>query len=79
MVDDEYEGSPLEACDLAMEIMENEGACKINGGGFAGSIICVVPTKHLENFILKMGEKYGEKNVCEVFVREYGPIKEKSL
>ena len=79
MVDDEYEGSPLEACDLAMEIMENEGACKINGGGFAGSIICVVPTKHLENFIFKMGEKYGEKNVCEVFVREYGPIKEKSL
>ena len=76
MVEDEYKGSPLEACDLAMEIMNNEGACKINGGGFAGSIICVVPSRHLENFIEQMSEKYGKDNVCEVSVRTNGPIKE---
>lgn len=33
-------------CEIAMSILGNEGACKINGGGFAGSIICAVP-KHL--------------------------------
>lgn len=73
MVDNTYEGSPLEACDLAMEYMENKGAAKINGGGFAGSIITVVPNEYLESFIEKMSEKYGKGNVKEVFVRKMGP------
>ena len=73
MVDNVYEGSPLEACDLALSIMENKGAAKINGGGFAGSIICVVPNDYLETFIEKMSERYGKDNVREVFVRKMGP------
>ena len=76
MVENNYEGSPLEACDLIMKVTNNEGACKINGGGFAGSVICVIPDKHLNNFIKVMSEKYGESNVKEVFVRTTGPIKE---
>ena len=40
------EGSPLEACLLIKEVAGDEASVKINGGGFAGSIICVVP-KHL--------------------------------
>ena len=76
MVGNEYEGSPLEACDLAMKTMENKGACKINGGGFAGSIICVVPEEYLSNFIVTMSYKYGASNVKEVFVRTTGPIEE---
>ena len=75
MVEDQYEGSPLEATDLAMEIMEGEGACKINGGGFAGSIICVVPDKYLEKFLAEMAKHYGKENVVEIFVRETGPIR----
>ena len=74
MVEDKYEGSPLEACDRAMKIMDGEGACKINGGGFAGSIICVVPENKLNTFIKKMGKFYGENNVKEVHVNENGPI-----
>ena len=73
MVDNTYEGSPLEACDLALEVMENKGAAKINGGGFAGSIICAVPSEYLEIFIEKMSDKYGKENVKEVFVRKMGP------
>lgn len=73
MVGDQYEGSPLEACDYAMSIMEGKGAAKINGGGFAGSIITVVPNEYLEVFIKKMSDKYGSDNVKEVFVRKVGP------
>lgn len=73
MVNNEYEGSPLEACDLAMKLMENDGACKINGGGFAGSIICVVPSNKLSYFLKEMKNKYGNKNVCEVLVSKHGP------
>lgn len=73
MVGDDYVGSPLEACDLAMEIIGNDGACKINGGGFAGSIICLVKENKLEEFLSKMKAKYGDHNVVEVFVRPIGP------
>lgn len=74
MVEDQYEGSPLQACDRAMKIMDNKGACKINGGGFAGSIICVVPTDKLDLFIKEMGKFYGENNVKEVHINKNGPI-----
>jgi len=74
MVENQYEGSPLEAADIAMKIVGDEGACKINGGGFAGSIICVVPENKLETFINQMGDKYGKQNVCEVHVNPNGPV-----
>ena len=75
MVGSNYEGSPLEATDLALEIMKGRGACKINGGGFAGSIICVVPEECLKEFLDKMSDKYGKENVVEIYVRETGPVR----
>lgn len=77
MVENNYKGSPLEACDKAMKILGKEGACRINGGGFAGSIICIVPTDLLKKFKCKMSIKYGCKNVREIFVNPNGPIVEK--
>ena len=73
MVGDQYEGSPLEACDLLMEATGGAGAVKINGGGFAGSVIAVVPTEVLDKAIIKMSKKYGKENVQEIFIRETGP------
>ncbi len=72
----QFEGSPLEACDLFMQITEGKGAIKINGGGFAGSVIAVVPTDLLPTVLDKMGHKYGQHNVIEVYVREKGPVEE---
>lgn len=76
MVEDQYAGSPLEACDYFMEITKGKGAVKINGGGFAGSVISVVPSELLNEVLNKMSDKYGEENVREVFVRPVGPTKE---
>ena len=75
MVGDDYIGSPLEACDLAMEIIGKDGAVKINGGGFAGSIICLVKENKLEQLLTTMKNKYGDNNVVEVYVRPVGPTK----
>lgn len=72
MVEGHYEGSPLEACDKAMEILGEEGACKINGGGFAGSIICAVPNHLIKKFMKIMSKKYGKDNVVEINIRKYG-------
>ena len=77
MVGEQYEGSPLQACDRAMKLMDESGACKINGGGFAGSIICVVPDEKLGLFIKEMGKYYGENNVKEVHINKNGPLVEK--
>lgn len=73
MVGNEYKGSPLEACDLLMKYSDNEGAVKINGGGFAGSVIALVPSTKLEKVLKKMRDVYGENNVQEIFVRDSGP------
>lgn len=72
MVEGHYEGSPLEACDIAMSILKDEGACKINGGGFAGSIICAVPNKIVQKFMKIMSKKYGKNNVVLINIRKYG-------
>ena len=76
MVDDQYKGSPLEACDIFMKASDGEGAVKINGGGFAGSVIALVPTAKLEKVFEIMKKHYGEYNVKEIFIRAYGPIEE---
>ena len=73
MVDENYYGSPLEGTDLAMKAMDNLGAVKINGGGFAGSIIAVVPSNKLDKFKNVMKEKYGNDNVVEVYINKEGP------
>ena len=73
MVGNEYKGSPLEACDLLMRYSDGKGAVKINGGGFAGSVIALVPSNKLEKVIEKMKDHYGDFNVKEIFVRNDGP------
>ena len=73
MVEDNYKGSPLEACDLLMKYSDDQGAVKINGGGFAGSVIALVPSEKLEKVLTKMKDVYGQFNVCEIFIRDSGP------
>ena len=63
MVDDIYEGSLAEAIDLSNDAMDHVGASKINGGGFGGSIICVVPKTKLDKYLKVMTEKYGKEHV----------------
>ena len=72
-VEGKYAGSPQEAVDYANAIL-TDGACKINGGGFMGSIICFVKDKEVDSFIAKMKKRYGEEQVIELFLRNDGPI-----
>ena len=63
MVEDVYEGSLAEAIDISNKTMDYEGASKINGGGFGGSIICVVPKTKLDKYLQVMRDKYGNEHV----------------
>ena len=63
MVRGKYSGSLAEAIDISNAAMDNEGASKINGGGFGGSIISIVPLVKLDKYLKVMKNKYGEDHV----------------
>ena len=66
---EKIEGSPLEACELIYKASHEKAGVKINGGGFAGSVIALIPNEELDNVINVTKEKYGEKNVHLVGIR----------
>ena len=70
MYADKIEGSPLEACELIMKASNNKAGVKINGGGFAGSVIALVPNNVLDNVLKEARARYGEENVHLVGIRE---------
>ena len=69
----EVKGSPLEACELILKASHNKAGVKINGGGFAGSVIALVPNDELDNVINAAKKQYGENNVHLVSVRNETP------
>ncbi len=68
MVDDEYEGSLAEALDISNKAMDYAGASKINGGGFGGSIICIVPVSKFDKYYDIMTKRYGKEHVFVVSI-----------
>lgn len=68
-----YEGSPLEACDLIDKASCHRAGVKINGGGFAGSVIALIPNDILDRVLEAVRAKYGNENVHIVSVRNEIP------
>ena len=67
------QGSPLEACELIIKASNEKAGVKINGGGFAGSVIALVPNDELDNVLKETKAKYGEHNVHLVNIRNEIP------
>ena len=72
-VDGKVKGSPLEACRLIMKASHQKAGVKINGGGFAGSVIALVPKDEFKNVVAAAKEKYGKENIHLVDVRNDTP------
>ena len=70
---DGVEGSPLEACDLILKASDNKAGVKINGGGFAGSVIALVPNDKLDFVLKAVKDRYGENNIHLVDVFNNSP------
>ncbi|MFA5421890.1 MAG: galactokinase family protein [Bacilli bacterium] len=66
-----YETSPQRGLDLANSVL-TEGACRIHGGGFAGTIICFVKDHEVEPFVRLMVDAFGEDHVVKVEIRNQG-------
>lgn len=70
---EDKQGSPLEACELIIKASNEKAGVKINGGGFAGSVIALIPNDELDNVLKETKAKYGEHNVHLVNIRNEIP------
>ena len=65
---------------LALELSSNfintigEGACRIHGGGFAGTILAFLPLTQIQAYSKLMESVFGEKSVVSLNFRFYGSV-----
>jgi galactokinase len=57
---------------LAEELLEGEGACRVHGGGFAGTIQAWVPVDDLEEFKTGMEALLGAGKCHVLHIRPQG-------
>ncbi|MDD4779280.1 MAG: galactokinase family protein [Tissierellia bacterium] len=63
------------AISLSEKIFLNQGACRVHGGGFAGTIQAFVPNNLLENYINVMEDVFGQGCCLVLKIRQIGSIK----
>ncbi|MBK8944510.1 MAG: galactokinase [Ignavibacteriae bacterium] len=65
---------------LALAITENfleeigEGACRVHGGGFAGTIQVFLPQKNVKDYQKIMEKIFGENSVNIISIRQFGSV-----
>ncbi|HZJ83029.1 MAG TPA: galactokinase family protein [Clostridia bacterium] len=74
--------NPLEqGITLALALTEDfihkngEGACRVHGGGFAGTIQVFLPKEKVEAYVNEIEPIFGEGSVSVLNIRPYGAIK----
>jgi galactokinase len=60
------------ALALSRTVLEGRGAWRVHGGGFAGTILAVVPNDLLDRYVTRMDSTFGEGAACVLRVRETG-------
>ncbi len=60
--------------NLAEMVLDGEGACRVHGGGFAGTIQAFVPNNKLEKFIETLNGCFGEGSCHIISIRPVGGI-----
>ncbi len=60
------------AIALTKQFLGDEGACRVHGGGFAGTIQCYIPTKRLDNYKQMIETVYGEGSCSVLSIRPVG-------
>ncbi|MDI9519544.1 MAG: galactokinase family protein [Bacillota bacterium] len=62
------------ALALARTVLKDEGACRVHGGGFAGTTLNFVPEAKLGDFTKAMENAFGPDCCHELDVRQEGPV-----
>ena len=65
------QGLPL-ALALTKQFLGDKGACRVHGGGFAGTIQCYIPTEQLDSYKQMIEKVFGEGSCCVLNIRPVG-------
>ena len=65
------QGLPL-AIALTKQFLGDKGACRVHGGGFAGTIQCYIPTDMLADYKAMIEKTFGEGSCCVLNIRPAG-------
>ena len=70
------ESQPISlALALAERILDGKGACRVHGGGFAGTILAFVPDEIYTDFENFMDEVFGKESCHKLAIRNEGVVK----
>ena len=70
----------VQSVSLALAITEQyltqnkAGACRIHGGGFAGTILVILPDDLVDHYIALIKPVFGDDSVIKLKIRPYGAI-----
>jgi galactokinase len=67
------QGIPL-ALALTEKFLGDEGACRVHGGGFGGTILVFLPSKSLEEYTVLMDHVFGANAVTRLAIRAVGAV-----
>ncbi len=62
------------AIALTEDFLRGEGACRVHGGGFAGTIQAYIPTSRLSGYEDLMESVFGPGTVFPLRIRPYGVV-----
>ena len=60
------------ALALTKRFLNGRGACRVHGGGFAGTIQCYIPNKMFDDYKKMIESVFGNGACVELFVRQAG-------
>lgn len=60
------------AIALTKRFLNGKGACRVHGGGFAGTIQCYIPSELLEAYKEMIEKAFGEGSCCVLNIRPVG-------
>jgi galactokinase len=52
----------------------NIGACRVHGGGFAGTIVVYLPSQSIPEYVLYMEKLIGTRSIYKMNIRKYGVV-----
>lgn len=63
------------ALAVSEAVLGDEGACRVHGGGFAGTIQAFVPNKLVGEYKKALDSVFGDNSCVVMKIRKYGGIK----
>ena len=60
------------AIALTKQFLGDKGACRVHGGGFAGTIQCYIPTERLDSYKKMIENAFGEGSCSVLNIRPVG-------